>query len=227
MARFISYLASFVLAAGGIRAESIVGSWLTQGAGESKSDAVLTFTANGIYFLAEDGSSVLDPSGKDGMERGTYSWNPTTKAFSSKTQVDTNGQWGLSSGDIRKITVSANTLKFGNVTFKRIQPNAKNLDGPWLLKEGSGYALVTFLPGGSYFMVQDGKADKNVKSGMERGTFTWDPQTGVFTRKIIRDTNGSWGFSDLAKRKIVLGKNTITIEVEGDGTAKLSRVLPP
>lgn len=216
-----------LFATGSLHAQGIVGSWIARGAGESKSDAVLTFTANGIYFLAEDGSSTLDPSGKDGMERGTYTWNSSTKAFSSKTLIDTNGEWGLSSGDIRKITRSGNTLKLGGVTFQQIQPTSNSLDGSWILKEGSGYALLTFLSDGSYFMVQDGKSRSDARSGMERGTFTWNPTTNVFTRKIVRDTNGSWGLSDPVKRKIFLTKNTITIQVDGEGSYTLSRVLPP
>ncbi len=227
MLRPIAFLAAIFLAASCIHAQSIVGVWYTEAAGEAKSDAVLTFTADGAYFLAEDGSSMLDPSGRDGMERGTYKWNPSTRAFSSRTLIDTNGEWGLSSGDIRKVTVSEKTLKLGGVTFKRIPPTAKGLDGSWFLKEGSGYALVSFLPNGSYFMVQDGKKGQGGKSGMERGTYKWNPKTTAFTRKIIRDTNGTWGFSDNLKRKVSLAKNKLTLQVEGEGSYKLTRVLPP
>lgn len=227
MIRPIAFLAALILTTSCIHAQNIVGAWFAEGAGKSKSDAVLTFMANGTYFLAEDGSSVLDPSGKDGMERGTYSWNPATKAFSNHTLVDTNGQWGLSDEDIQTVTVSEKTLKLGGVKFKRIQATANGLDGAWFLKEGIGYAVVAFLPNGSYFMVQDGKAAHGGKSGMERGTCKWDPKTTIFTRKILRDTNGTWGFSDDLKRQISLGKNKLTIQVEGEGSYQLSRVLAP
>ncbi|MFZ4595704.1 MAG: ELWxxDGT repeat protein, partial [Verrucomicrobiaceae bacterium] len=73
----------------------IVGSWLIRHAGQAESDAVITFLANGSYFMAEDGNSILDPTGQDGMERGTYTWNQATGAFSSTTAVDTSGEWGL------------------------------------------------------------------------------------------------------------------------------------
>jgi uncharacterized delta-60 repeat protein len=74
---------------------SLVGSWMLHSPNGNFSNAVLTFLANGTYFLAEDGDSILDPSGQDGMERGTYTWDAITGALTVTTTVDTNGEWGL------------------------------------------------------------------------------------------------------------------------------------
>jgi len=60
---------------------------------------VTVFLPNGYYVMAVDGDSdpvTGNPSGRDGMEWGTYSWSPLTGAFFASPLVDTNGQWGLS-----------------------------------------------------------------------------------------------------------------------------------
>lgn len=221
------FLALFVLATAPLHAQAIVGSWFIRDAGESKGDAVLTFLANGTYLMAEDGNRTLDPSGKDGMERGTYTWNPKTNAFSSKTLVDTTGEWGLSDGSIRKISVSGNTLTLAGLKLKRITSATNTLVGTWYLKEGRGYAAVTFLTSGEYFMVQDGKAGFGGKTGVERGTYQWNPTTKAFTSKVRLDTNGTWGFSDNHKRTITLSGNRLTMKVSGEGKFTLSRVVAP
>lgn len=51
---------------------------------------VLVFLDNGVYFHAEAGG--LD----QGMERGTYTWNPTNGDLTATQAVDTNGTIGLS-----------------------------------------------------------------------------------------------------------------------------------
>jgi len=81
----------------------IVGAWFLGNAAVANSSGVLVFLPNGVYFEAEDGDSspvTGDPSGQDGMEHGTYTWNPTTGRLTSSRApapyVDTNGEWGLS-----------------------------------------------------------------------------------------------------------------------------------
>lgn len=221
------FLALLLLATAPLHAQAIVGSWFIYNAGDSNGDAVLTFLANGTYVMAEDGDRSLDSSGKDGMERGTYKWNPTTNAFSSKTLVDTTGDWGLSDGSIKSISVSGNTLTMAGFKLKRVTSTTSKLIGSWYLKEGGGYAVVTFLSDGSYFMTQDGKAVFDGKTGLERGTYTWNPTTKVFRPKVLMDTNGTWGFSDMVKGTILISKNTLTIKAPGDGSFTLARVIAP
>ena len=81
----------------------IVGAWSFGNAALADSSGVVVFLPNGVYFEAEDGESspvTGDPRGHDGIEHGTYAWNPTTGlTTSSRTPapyVDTNGEWGLS-----------------------------------------------------------------------------------------------------------------------------------
>lgn len=212
---------------GTLSAKPIVGTWFAKNTGESKSTIVLTFLANGTYLLAEDGNSKKDPSGQDGMERGTYKWNASTKAFSSKTLVDTNGKWGLSSGGIKSVSVSGKSLVLGGVKFKKIESTGNKLPGTWFLKTGDGYAAVTFLADGTYFMIQDGKGSSEEKSGVERGTYKWKASNKRLTTKVQVDTNGGWGFSNDYRRTVTVSKNRLTLKEAGVGTYTLSRVVTP
>jgi hypothetical protein len=228
MNKNILVLIQLICTASLLNAQSIVGAWQIRNAGEAKSDAVITFLANGFYTMAEDGNSKADLSGKDGMERGTYRWNPKTKAFTRQTIVDTSGEWGLSDSVINsanvtptKLTLSASDGKF---TLTRV--SSKGILGSWYLKEGKGYAVVTFLADGTYFMVQDGRAEEGGKTGMERGTYKWNPVTHAFTRKILVDTNGTWGFSDSGKLSITVSGNKLIVTDARD-KATLQRVIAP
>lgn len=211
-------------------AQSIIGGWSIKNAGEAQSDAVVTFLADGTYTMADDGNPKLDPSGKDGMERGTYKWNPTTKAFSVKTLVDTTGRWGFSDANFKTASVSGTKLTIaddiGSFSLQRVAGSSK-IVGSWYLKEGTGYAVATFLSDGSYFMVQDGQANSGGKTGLERGTYSWNPTTKVFTHKVLVDTNGTWGFSDIVEAKVSISGNKLTMTVTGDGKFTLTRVIEP
>ena len=111
----------------------IVGTWVAGDTTIPDSSAVISFFANGTYLMAEDGPSG-DPNGHDGMERGTYAWNPGTGAFVATTLLDTNGQWGLSNpqGSVT-VTVTGNTLTYtdgaGPSVFTRVvaPPQAPSL----------------------------------------------------------------------------------------------------
>jgi hypothetical protein len=210
-----------------MNAQPIIGAWQIRNAGEAKSDAVITFLANGIYTMAEDGDSKADPNGKDGMERGTYRWNATTDEFSAKTLVDTSGEWGLSHTEFKGVSVTPTklTLSASDGEFELTRVTSKGIVGSWYIKEGKGYAVATFLADGSYFMVQDGQAGKGGKTGVERGTYKWNPITRSFTRKILVDTNGTWGFSDARKRSVTISGNKLTMTVAGEGKFTLQRVI--
>jgi Ca2+-binding RTX toxin-like protein len=76
-------------------AHPLVGGWFVEGAGQAGGEVVLTFLANGGFFMAQDGDSVADPNGQDGMQRGTYSWDASSGTLTHVTTVNTMGQWGL------------------------------------------------------------------------------------------------------------------------------------
>ena len=72
----------------------IVGSF---GATNADSTLLLVFFADGRYVHVQT-NKIHDPGEQDGLEVGSYTWNPTTGAFASPCPVlDTNGGVGLSS----------------------------------------------------------------------------------------------------------------------------------
>lgn len=103
-------------------ASAIVGSWYVPGV-----RVTLTFLGDGTYYLAQDANEV--PDGYDGIERGTYTWNSTTKKLTASPSVDTNADYGLSSltaSATANISGNSMTLTDGSDTtnLRRITPLA-------------------------------------------------------------------------------------------------------
>jgi hypothetical protein len=133
----------------------IVGAWSFGNAALADNSVVVVFLPNGVYFMAEDGDSspvTGDPNGHDGIEHGTYSWNPTTGALtSSRTPapyVDTNGEWGLShpSGP-PTLNVSADGLTlvsgegFSLARVGGVASASANYQGLWFNPAESGWGI--------------------------------------------------------------------------------------
>ena len=214
----------------------IVGSWLLE---EGSDMVVVTFLSNGTYFLAEDGDPIADPSGQDGMERGTYTWNADTDAFSSTTTVDTNGEWGLSHSSFDEVSVAGDSLTIDDngdlIVLTRVTGDP--LAGGWFFTAGGeaqSSGVITFLGDGRYMLAEDGSSvlDPSGQDGVERGTYTWDSGTGDFTADAdeAADTNGEWGFSHGSPASISYHNGSDTVldfenvegsafndEISGDG----------
>ncbi len=99
---------------------AIVGSWYLPG-----SPTTVTFLADGTYYNTDEANDA--PGGHDGMERGTYTWNSTTKLLTATPITDTNGDAGLSSlpaGFTATIVGNEMTVPGdgGTITLRRINP---------------------------------------------------------------------------------------------------------
>jgi hypothetical protein len=90
---------------------SLVGSWVV-----GDDEVVITFRENGIYYLSHaDPFGNADATGYPGMERGIYTWDSETGAFTAMALVDTTGDWGLDGGSPESgmsIVISGNTATF-------------------------------------------------------------------------------------------------------------------
>ena len=97
MKTFTSYIlcALFsLLAASQAWAQDIVGAW-TRGDTTKKGSAVIVFLADGRFYNFEIARAEDTPTGIDGVEWGTYTWNPATGALTVNLSQDGNGDIGV------------------------------------------------------------------------------------------------------------------------------------
>jgi hypothetical protein len=188
------------------------GGWLLPGS----DPVVITFMRDGRFFLAEtDGSGPA--GGQNGMERGTYGVDPSTRALTVSLVQDTSGTWGLSQAGPMVASLQGNTLEITDTgesetsSYSRVTSATNPIVGSWYFEEESGSGVMTFLADGRYMFAQDGPPAGAGMSGMERGTYTWNPQTGAFTATTIINTDGEWGLSTGFPAFVFVNGNTMTI----------------
>lgn len=197
-------------------AGSIVGSWYNGDTSVPDDLVVLVFFDDGTFVFAQDGDTNSDSGGMDGIERGSYSWENDTGEFTSAAYLDTNGDWGLFPQVIVEIDGDKMTLTVsGEGTYRghRIPNESDSIVGSWYggsTSEPDQLVFMAFFEDGTFVFVQDGdrQIDPNGTDGMERGTYTWDADTGAFTADPAVDTNGEWGFSH--------PQGTTTVDIKGD-----------
>lgn len=72
-----------------------------------------------------------------------------------------------------------------------------SLEGSWVPAPGEldGTLVLTFIDGTRFSLTRTGGDPQDGQDGVEVGTYTWNSDTGAFTRTITTDTNGGWGLS--------------------------------
>lgn len=228
------YLAAY---AASLPAQSIVGSYTfsdttTEGA------FVITFLANGTYFEIEDALASDAPGAFDGFERGTYTWNPVTKAFTLTTLLDTNGPDGgassLSGKPGMTVTLLNNIFTLNNpvtgeVNSLPLVTGSSPIVGTWVVGDttiADSSLVFTFFANGTYLLAADGPSgNPNGQDGMERGTYTWNSGTGAFTATTLVDTNLSFGLSHPdGSVTVTINGNTLTA-TDNSGPTTATRVV--
>ena len=104
---------------------SIIGSWFC--CPDALADSgVLTFIDATNYMFAVDGDP--DDGGGRGMERGTYTWDSTSGAFTatSISASATLGDWGISDLNTMTVSIVGDTLDLndsveGLISFTKVQ----------------------------------------------------------------------------------------------------------
>ena len=207
-------------------AQAIVGAW-SFGDTTKEEGSVIVFFANGCFIQIQNAKAGDAPHGVDGFERGTYTWNPATGAFTFAILQDLNGDYGLSgASSISGITanVSGDTAILnipGVGTFPSTRvTGASPIVGAWgaCSTSANNSAALVFLPNNTYFIAQDGDSspttgDPSGHDGIEIGTYSWNATTGVLTSSRSPapyvDTDGEWGLSH--------PQGTQTARVSADG----------
>jgi hypothetical protein len=219
---------------------SIVGSWYTNEAADPSlpnagGPVVLTFLASGEYLFGQDGDSIADTNGVDGMEYGTYSYSGDQLSWS--TQLDTNLEWGLSDSTSVSAIESGNTL-----SWTVVEPNApggtrdivlsrvggSGLGGSWLVDGPTAdeSVLLTFLTGNQFMLVHGNNPSDDCgcgQAGIEFGSYSWNELTGEIDFSIITDTTGEFGVSHSGINSATVTGNTLTFD-GSDGSFTASRV---
>jgi len=173
-------------------ASPLVGAWIGGDPAVANNAGVLVFLPNDVYFMAEDGDSsptTGDPSGHDGVEIGTYSWNPVTGSIATRQSpapwTDTTGQWGLSNIPVGStVTVSADRTSLalydgaGATFLSRVDTTPVNVDSV------VEYHHAEF---DHYFITAS--ADEVAK--LDAGVFVGWSRTGKTFRNYALDTPGT------------------------------------
>ncbi len=196
-------------------APEIVSAWKANSA-----EVVVVFNYDGSYHHIQGGTA--DPA----MERGTFTWDKTTQAFTTQPYIDTSGSAGFSfpaAGPLNtsSITISGNTLNYtpnGNapIAFTRIVNTVNAIVGSWKIP-GEKFS-VTFLADGSYYLADEANDVPSGYTGMEKGTFTWNSTSKAFTATPTIDTNGDVGFSSLSGATVNITSNSLVIAADGEST---------
>lgn len=216
----------------------LLGSWTAQNT-FGPNFIVFTAMADGTFTISEDGTN--DPAGRDGMERGTYTWDPTTGAVTATVQVDTNGENGIShTNRPLTATVSGNTLTFTEtggipVVLTRVVDMTAPIDpfvGAWRFDNTDGpgtIAVLTLFENGTFVLVTDETAPVN--DGIERGTYSAASNGDVTLVKTL-DTNADAGIFDPASPgpvvvNVVVNGDTMTVTAPGSPSFTGFRIRPP
>lgn len=199
----------FAASALSLNAQAIVGAWVSGDSLNPTSEGteVVVFTSDGGYYQIETDNA------DQGFERGVYTWNESTEAFTSTTYVDTNGDGGLSAAGLTSLSVSGDTLA-GELT--RIT-GTSDIVGAWTYGDVTSSSTATstwvwvFLENGVYFYAECGEGDATGWPGAERGTYTWSPVTGALAiTSVLVNTDGDWGPSDNPPATLTISGNTMT-----------------
>jgi hypothetical protein len=235
----VEFPAGYLAAYGAsLPAQSIVGSYSSSDT-TTEGASVVALLANGTYFQVEDARVSDGPGGFDGFERGTYTWDSVTKAFTLTTVLDTNGDIGPSgiSGLPGVTATISNKILTVNIPgpgngFSSIPmvTGSSPIVGSWVIGDSTvadSSAIATFFPNGTYLMAFDGPATMTQSKGMERGTYTWNSGTGAFTATTLLDTNGTAGFSHPGgSTTVTISGNTLTY-TDSTGPVVATRVVAP
>ncbi|TCV86779.1 VPLPA-CTERM sorting domain-containing protein [Sulfurirhabdus autotrophica] len=107
--------------------------------------------------------------------------------------------------------------------------SADQIVGSWLLDNGSSFSVATFLQDGRYVDASAVAGDP-AHTGIEWGTYSWNPVSGAITATSTGDTNGNWGIAndvDGTQYLTVSGNaGTIFQNCGPSCTGSVNRILP-
>ena len=179
--------------------ETIVGSWAL-------------YSPDGMYAVNffEDGTFHNGAASADdeGVEYGTYNWDPATGALSTTVTLTDNTEGGFANaGSSLMAIVQGGSLLFssddGFSAYSDLHRDSLDtLEGGWRLlgsDDDTSDASVVFTDTGQYIVYSQPDSDdlfpgSPTELGAEYGTYTWDSISGDLTVTPIIDGDGDMGF---------------------------------
>ena len=154
---------------------------------------------------------------------------PATLDFASGA-FDTDVSAFLTNLSNAGLIPSATLVSAANASA-HLQNQSSSLVGSWSVSDSAGDSILTFLPNGEYVHTQIGASDATGHTGMERGNYTWNKDTGAFVTPCPTvDTNGEWGLShgtsgicSGTNGTVTMSGNTLTLGFASN--LKLARVI--
>ncbi|MBI1396692.1 MAG: PEP-CTERM sorting domain-containing protein [Betaproteobacteria bacterium] len=208
-------LSALLLVSVNASAASIWGSWLGVDLGDAGGVVTLSFFPDGEYFLNDHGDPVRDPTGRPGVERGTYTWNEQTGALGIVTKVDGDGRWGLSNDPPLTVFVTGDTLDVpavpADLVLPRLTSPTSPLVGSWSLRDDPApgdLTVLSFLPDGTYLF----GTDRSGASALESGRYVWDPSSGALGLTIADTTSAGVGLNGLSVASATIDGNDVLID---------------
>ena len=172
-----------------------------QGVWQLDADSLLVLFTDGTFFYGEAGG--VEPNG---MELGSYVYDPSSSKITFTVTTDLNGSGGISDGTSSvvpmDVIVTASTITVilpdGDVTLTKVTESATGLPGVWRTTD---QCCVMALSSGGMFMY--GELDAQAPNGLEAGTYT--TSAGSITFNLGYDDNGPGtdsGVGDIGTPKI-------------------------
>ena len=212
-------------------ATDILGSWFFEEVpepGVAGGPVVFMFLPNGQFLMGQDGDSVSDPNGQDGLEIGTYTYDGSSLGVTS-ILLDTNGEWGL--GDVLGSSLAMQVVGDSLIitdgpTLTRI--DSDSISGGWSLDglTDDEMIAIAFLPDDQFMLLHGNEFEDDCncgQAGIEFGSFSWNEPDGAFGFSISTDTNGEFGLSHSGVDLVTVAHDTLTAQGD-DGVISFVRV---
>ena len=207
---------------------SIVGSWYAQYPnGGDLENVLMTFLVDGTYLVASEGTPP-GPDARDGLEWGHYTWNPSTGAFTYTSEINTDGEWGLSHAGITNIQVAGDVITLasneGNFNISRVPngqaaPSGTGTAGPDTLNGTA--AADTFTGLGGNDTIEGFTGIDTANYSLARSNYTITKGAGTYTVAANTGTEGTDTLSHV--ERLHFSDTNVAMDLSGNAgtTAKI------
>jgi hypothetical protein len=209
----------------------LIGTWVFAEGANMRN--VVTFFDNSHYLMFHEhaDASIADGTCDDeegcqtagSGEYGTYSWDPSTKAFELTQISESDGSGGFSDSLSAQITLNGGSITFdfgedGTVDFTKVTSSSNELIGSWSLGSTDNINILTFLSATEYVLVHNNNSESydgepQAISG-EFGVYSND-STGFNIASVSVDTDGDGGLYDM-NDPVQAGDMALTIQPFGE-----------